>query len=323
MKRLLQYLVQRWRQWWHSRLPRGDTHTLTQRNLYLLPTRPGMMLALTLLVLLVASINYQLNLGHLLTFLLAGSALSGMVLCHANLRGLTLHLLPPAAVHADQALVLDIQLASERPRIRHGLGLRVSGAAALAWTDVPAAGSTRVQVTWAAPGRGRHDLPTLDIQTVYPLGTFRAWSVWRPASRVLVYPTPQTPAPPLPAGSPQTGNGGAAPQHGSQEFEGVRPYRRGDPLRTVIWKKAAQSFSAGRDDLLSRDAQSSRHLQLWLDVNACGTGGLETRLSRLTAWVLEADRRGLVYGLRLPGLEIAPDQGQAHRAHCLEALALC
>ena len=33
------------------------------------------MLGATLLVLLVGSINYQLNLGYLLTFLLAGSAL--------------------------------------------------------------------------------------------------------------------------------------------------------------------------------------------------------------------------------------------------------
>ncbi len=47
-----------------------------------------------------------------------------------------------------------------------------------------------------------------------------------------------------------------------------------------------------------------------------------TGLSRLTAWVLMAERLGLDYGLRLPGREIAPDQGAAHKARCLEALAL-
>ncbi|MBT9467065.1 MAG: DUF58 domain-containing protein, partial [Hydrogenophaga sp.] len=30
--------------WWHSRLPKSDTLTLTQRNVYILPTRPGWML---------------------------------------------------------------------------------------------------------------------------------------------------------------------------------------------------------------------------------------------------------------------------------------
>jgi hypothetical protein len=50
------------------------------------------MLGATLLVLLVASINYQLNLGYLLTFLLAGSAVVGMHVCHGTLRGLTMHM---------------------------------------------------------------------------------------------------------------------------------------------------------------------------------------------------------------------------------------
>jgi hypothetical protein len=46
------------------------------------------------------SINYQLNLGYLLTFLLAGSAVVGMHVCHSTLRGLTLQ---PAAARAQFA----------------------------------------------------------------------------------------------------------------------------------------------------------------------------------------------------------------------------
>ncbi|HVE54213.1 MAG TPA: DUF58 domain-containing protein, partial [Ramlibacter sp.] len=72
---------QKFRQWWQARLPLTDTMALTQRNVYILPTRPGFMLGATLLVLLVGSINYQLNLGYLLTFLLAGSAIVGMYVC--------------------------------------------------------------------------------------------------------------------------------------------------------------------------------------------------------------------------------------------------
>ncbi|MGH8821536.1 MAG: DUF58 domain-containing protein, partial [Rhodoferax sp.] len=78
--------------WWQSRLPLTDTFTLTQRNVYILPTRAGFMLGATLALLLVASINYQLNLGYLLTFLLAGSAVVGMHVCHGTLRGITLSL---------------------------------------------------------------------------------------------------------------------------------------------------------------------------------------------------------------------------------------
>lgn len=313
--------------WWHSRLPRRDTLTLTQRNVYILPTRAGWMLALTLLLLLVASINYQLNLGYLLTFLLAGSAVVGMHVCHGNLRGTTLHLNPPTPVHAGQAAVLDIRLTNERPSIRYGLGMGVIGAdlarSPLAWTNVPAQGSTTLQVAWPVPGRGLHPLPALTTLTLFPLGTFRVWTVWRPASTVLVYPEPESHPPSLPPGESQAGSSGSARVQSTGEFDGVRAYRRGDPIKAVVWKKAAQAFAAGRDELVSRDALSTQRQQLWLDHAQCGHSDLEARLSRLAAWVLMADHLGLDYGLRVPGREIAPDQGPAHRARCLEALALC
>jgi uncharacterized protein (DUF58 family) len=47
----------------------------------------------------------------------------------------------------------------------------------------------------------------------------------------------------------------------------------------------------------------------------------EARLSRLCAWVLAAGDAAEI-GLRLPGVEIPPGYGAAHRRACLEALAL-
>ena len=108
----------RFRAWWQARLPLVDTYTLTQRNVYILPTRPGFMLGLTLLILLVGSINYQLNLGYLLTFLLAGSAVVGMHVCHATLRGLTLNLLPPPPQFAGASAPLAVVLGNARRSVR-------------------------------------------------------------------------------------------------------------------------------------------------------------------------------------------------------------
>lgn len=314
------------RQWFHNRQPPTDTLLLTQRNVYILPTRAGWMLGFTLALLLVASINYQLNLGYLLTFLLAGCAVVGMHVCHGNLRGVTLHLQPPAPVHAGQAVALVVRLSSERKRPRYGLGL---GAVPdgrelplLAWTDVPAQGSSVLQVAWAAPRRGLLSLPTLTAQTLFPLGSFRVWTVWRPAARVLVYPAPEANAPALPAGEPLEGAAGGARAQSTGEFDGVRAYRRGDPMKAVVWKKAAQAFASGRGNLVSRDAQTAQRQELWLDHASCGALGLEARLARLTAWVLLADRLGLNYGLRLPGRVIPPEHGAGHRNRCLEAMAL-
>ncbi|TNF61017.1 MAG: DUF58 domain-containing protein [Burkholderiales bacterium] len=318
-------LRQRLRRWIQSRQPRTDTLLQTHRNVYILPTRPGLMLALTLLLLLVASINYQLNLGYLLTFLLAGSAVVGMHRCHGNLRGLSLHLNPPAPVHAGRAVSLEVRLSNPGRQERHAIALLVDEPvrAAPAWTDVPAQGDAVLHLAWPAPKRGRLDLPTLRAQTLFPLGVFRVWSLWQPAADVLVYPAPETHPPPLPAGEAVPGHGGHAQAHSSGELDGVRAYRRGDPMRTVVWRKAAKAFAAGRDDLVSRDLSVSQRQQLWLDHARCGAPDLESRLSRLCAWVLLCDRLGLAYGLRLPGVNIPPDQGPAHRTRCLEAMALC
>ncbi|RYF41904.1 MAG: DUF58 domain-containing protein [Comamonadaceae bacterium] len=311
----------RFRQWWQSRLPLSDTITLTQRNVYILPTRPGLMLGLTLMVLLVASINYQLNLGYLLTFLLAGSAVVGMHVCHATLRGLTLILIAPDAQYAGTSATFGVILSSERKSVRYGIGVAVLDTThedRWVWTDVPAQGSTTVHVAFKPERRGLHRVPPLTAETRFPLGTFRVWTVWRPAAQVLVYPAPEPLPPPLPPGEPRAGGAATATSQSSGEFDGVRAYRRGDPLKLVVWKKAAKA-----DELVSRDTQQAQRHELWLDFAQTGHIDTEHKLSRLAAWVLQADRLALDYGLRLPGQEIKPGAGEAHKRRCLEALALC
>ena len=311
------------RQWWQGRLTAADAVLLTQRNVYILPTRAGLMLALTLGVLLIASINYQLNLGYLFTFLLAGCAAAGVWVGHGTLRGLGLKLLPPQPVFAGQPAFLDVRLSSARAAPRHAIGLAVMGAgredARWAWADVPARGEAALQTSFCPARRGLHAAPLLVVQTLFPLGAFRIWTVWKPAAQVLAWPAPEVNAPPLPVGEARAGAGQAASRERAPgEFDGVRPWQRGDTLRQVVWKKFAKS-----GELVSRDAQHLQRQQLWLDFARTGAPDAESRLSRLAAWVLAADARQLEYGLRLPGLEIEPDSGPQHRLRCLRALALC
>jgi uncharacterized protein (DUF58 family) len=75
--------------------------------------------------------------------------------------------------------------------------------------------------------------------------------------------------------------------------------------------------------LVVRDTQQAQRHELWLDFVQAGALGTEARLSRLCAWVLQADKLALNYGLRLPGLQISPSSGEVHKRQCLEALALC
>jgi len=100
------------------------------------------------------------------------------------------------------------------------------------------------------------------------------------------------------------------------EFEGVRAYRRGDTMRQVVWKKAART-----GELVSRETAGGTQRELWLQWPQAGAGDEEARLSRLAAWVLGADAAGQSFGLRLPGVELTPGTGPAHRHLALQALA--
>ncbi len=290
---------------------------LTQRNVYIVPTRAGLMLGVTLMVLLVASINYQLNLGYLLTFLLAGCALVGMHVGHGTLRGLSLHLTAPDAVFTGATAIIQINLHNAQKRTRYGIGLALFGSQQWAWTDVAAQAIATVQLAFKPGQRGLHPLPTLTAETRYPLGTFRVWTLWRPAAGVLVYPAPEVPTPSLPAGLAHEGRAHARSVSVQGDPEGLRTYRRGDPLKAIVWKKAAKT-----GELVSRDSPTLQQQTLWFDQQQTGLCQPEAQLSRLCAWVLQADKLGLIYGLRLKNQTLAPATGQAHYLLCLRALAL-
>ncbi len=311
------------RRWWQSRLPLTDTWVLGQRNVYILPTRAGITFAGTLAVMTLASINYQLNLGFALTFLLVGAALVSMHLTHGNLRGLTLHLRPASPGYAGDAALLEVVITNPgRERLALALHFEDRGAhgRAFASSDAAAQGQTSAHVSIVPPRRGWHPVPAMVVETVFPFGLFRAWTVWRPAGRVLAWPRPEAAPPALPGGGTSASDERATRRSSGSELDGVRPWRRGDSMRQVAWKKVARS-----GELVSRETAGTVQRELWLDwADTQGIPGsdAEARLSRLAAWVLQAEREGRNWGLRLPGAARPPGQGEAHRRAALDLLAL-
>jgi uncharacterized protein (DUF58 family) len=285
------------------------------------PARLGWIFGLTLLILLVGSINYALSLGFALTFLLGGVGLVGMVHTARNLARIALSVGRAAPVFAGESaqfrLFLDGCAPFDRPAI---LARHLSSGAQLV-VDVPAGGIAEAVLAVPAARRGWLPLGRVMLETRFPLGLFRAWTVWRPLAQLLVYPRVEVDAPALPAARPVAGGATVARRSEGGEVEGVRAYRRGDPLKLIAWKKAAQALETGAE-LVSRDTSTSARQELWLDWSACGPLAAEARLSRLAAWTLAAHRADADYGLRLPGLEIEAGDGEAQRTHCLESLAL-
>src|ERR1700704_4488035 len=63
---------------------------LGQRRVYILPTRGGLMFGVTIVLMLIGSINYNLSLGYVLVFLLAGNGMVSMLHTWRNLARLAL-----------------------------------------------------------------------------------------------------------------------------------------------------------------------------------------------------------------------------------------
>ncbi|RRD67896.1 DUF58 domain-containing protein [Comamonadaceae bacterium OH2310_COT-174] len=317
-------LRQRLNAWIERRLPRTMHWQLSQRNLYVLPSGAGWMLGLTAALLLIAAINYQINLGFLFTFMLAGVGFVSVLVAHGNLRGLQLHCQEPPPWFAHQPARLPLVLQHPGKGTRFAIALCAQGQPEdhASMVDVPAGQPLALPLSLPPLPRGQHPCPTLNIETRYPIGAFRVWSIWRPAASLLVYPAPEPNAPALPAQHSAGQAGLASARTPSFEMEGFRSYQRGDPIKSILWKKTATALATGSGDWVRRDQTEQQASELWLDHAATGLQHPEAILSRLCAWVLAAHAQELVYGLRLPQRQIPPGQGPEHMHQCLKALAL-
>jgi uncharacterized protein (DUF58 family) len=297
-----------------ARVPEAPPVTLFQRRIFILPTKQGYLFGVVLLVLLLASINYTLSLGFVLTFLLA--AMGGVAMLHTwrNLAHLKLRPGRCDAVFAGDTAHFRVVLESPS-RERFAVAIRRRDDFPV-FTDVRLEEPCVASLAVPALRRGRLACGRLEVFTRYPVGFFHAWSYVDFGLTVIVYPRPD-PAAGLPPAQSLSGDDEGIPIAGDEDFSLLRSYRPGDPPRQIAWKALARG-----DDLMTKEFQATASPELWLDWMDARAADTEARLSILAHWVIETERLGQSYGLRIPGVAIEPGRGEAHRDRCLEALAL-
>lgn len=299
------------------RVPRvepGET-VLRQRRIFVLPTRAGFGFALALVVMLVASINYNLSLGYALVFLIAGIAVVSIVHAFRNLLGLTVAPGRAEPVFAGETAQFHLRLRNDQPRRRPALRFIDDGEAQ--HFDLAASASDERPLRRHAERRGWLPIGRVVLETRYPLGLIRAWSVLRPDARCLIWPAPEPSPPPLPDdGGGATGK--RATTGGDDDFAGLRGHDPADSPRHVAWKVVARG-----GPMLTKRFTGLDGGDLLLDWHALpGHLDVEQRIARLAAWALKAHEQGRPFGLRLPDAQLAPARGRAHLHQCLTNLAL-
>lgn len=256
---------------------------LSLRRVFILPTKFGLGFALTVMLVLLGSVNYNLGLGYVLAFLLAGLGVVAMLHTWRNLARLTVRPGRAEPVFAGDTAAFGVLLGNAAGLERIAIRLQPGDVPAVT-VDVPARVGCTARLHLPAQHRGWLELPRLELSTTYPLGLFRAWSRVVIPMRTLVWPRPEAGDPPLPERLPDAGEAGSSGR-GTDDFAGLRAYQPGDSLRHVAWKALARD---GR--LLTKQFAGRGGRRLWLDWMLLPRHlDDEARLARLTRWVLTAE----------------------------------
>ena len=284
------------------------------RRLYVLPTRFGILFMFVLAGMLAGSANYNNNLGFLLAFLLAAMTLVSVVHTHGNLKGLRVVSARARPAFAGGSVTFEICVRIDQG-VRPALSFQPAEGAPTTRDLSP--GDNRLQVMVPAAHRGLLKAGSLRIETHFPLGLFRCWTVFHLDEACVVYPAPIPGAVEFAFGTSGDGDGRAEGGPGVDDFRELRAYQAGDPLQRIAWKQSSRG-----QGLLTKEFQGEVGMSVVLDWDSLGPGDTEYKLSRLCSMVLRADSMGLNYGLKLPGLELEPGRGGVHAGACLKALAL-
>jgi len=275
----------------------------------------GLIYALMTFAMLLGSMNYNNNLSFVLTFLLIGLGFVAMHQCQRNIVGLEVSFAGVEPAFAGQAALFRIAVTnnSKNPRDRIRLYLDSTQSDI---HDLEPGESQVFVIPVATDKRGWIQLERFGIRTLFPFELFRSWAWLHMDIRGLVYPRPLDEVPEPPASQMALGHR----QHdarGEEDFAGLRRFVIGDSPRKIAWKAYARSGV-----LLSKRFSGADTSSQWFDFNEFDYVDVEERLSTLARWIVDADRTREDYGLKMPGEDIAPSHGEAHRHRCLEALAL-
>ena len=292
-----------------------DPVILRHSRIYILPTRRGFALIATLVVMLLTAMNYALSLGYAMTFVAAGMVAAALLATFRNLAGIASAPVAAGEAFAGGEVTFTLSLAS-RDRERTGIVVSASDGESEV-IDLPADATRPVVLSVVAPRRGSQPLGRVTLSSNFPLGLWRGWAYVHFPFSAFIYPAPET-APPL---SP-TSRLGIDPQRAARaadaELGGLRDYERGDPHNRIAWKAVARGGGWYTKQFEGGSGSGALDLD-WSELPP----GLdeESRLSRLTAWVLAAERETRAFGLRLPGAALERGQGAGHRRAALTALA--
>lgn len=292
-----------------------EEHCLSRKNLYMLPTRHGILFSFVLLAMLLVAVNYNNSLAYIMSFTLFSTVFISTLYTHRNLEGICLTYGECRPVFAGNNLSYSLILNSQRARNRYDIGIDIKGDQSRR-RDFSANETLNIVCSTLVKKRGWYSLPPVQVNTRYPLGLLFSWS--RPLDigrKSLVYPKPAD-WQEFPMRYAENSFKPMQSRNSNDDYSGLRQYRKGDSPQHIDWKTYARGKGLHSKEFLGGDMPQM--VFSWDDTR----GDREQRISLLTRWVIEAGALGIRFGIDLPGVQIAPSNDERQVAKCLKTLAL-
>lgn len=303
--------------WINRRLPPAAEITLSQKKIFILPSKISLGLMVVVLLLFLLGINFQNSLVYVVCFWLIALLVINIFYTYRNLSGITIKAITAEPCFSGETVVLELDISRPVKQAKSALFFGWKNED-LVEVNLQEQSSSRIKLSHSTKERGRFTPPRIDIFTRYPTGLNTAWSYANMDIDTIVYPEPieQTNL----NNQQNTGDdadSGFEVIGGSNDFAGVREYQAGDSPRHIHWGQYAKT-----GDLYTKSFVDYESADTWLDWEQLKISNIEARLSHLCAMVLKFHSQQRRFGLKIPGNTIEPNTGEPHKVHCLTVLAL-
>lgn len=344
------FISKRVDRWLSKRVPSNVEHKLSNRNIFIIPTRFGFTFLFFDVLLFLLGTNYQNNAILLLSYLLASLFITVMMHSFYNFSQLAFSSSATQYTFAKQQAYFPITVNAQKTHFdlnflfpsqhkampkepiqkkpNHKELSQKERSITLEQTD---AGESQVLIPYLATKRGVINLGRVKVFSEYSLGLFITWAMLDFSHQLVVFPEPKklnnshNYLSGLEGDDDQNPTSFNQTSAGTDDFSELKNYITGESQARVAWKQLARGQGK-----LSKHYENQQGSLRWLKLSSMPSFDIETKLSYLSYLILEYGKSGLDYGLVLDipsstdshgAVKIIPNSGFAHQQNCLIALA--
>lgn len=350
------FISKRVDRWLSKRVPGNFKHTLSSRNIFIMPTRFGFAYLFFDVLLFLLGTNYQNNTILLLSYLLASLFITVMMHSFYNFSQLTFSSTAMQYTFANQQAFFPIQIKANKPHFdlnflfaaqrqysNSALAPHVKGDKKLRAKMLTQKAMSitveqcdieecQVSLPYLATKRGIVNLGRVKVYSEYSLGLFITWAMLDFSHQLVVFPQPkklmnsQNYLSGLEGDDKQNQSNANNASSGTDDFTELKNYITGESQARVAWKQLARGQGK-----LSKHYENEEGSLRWLKLSDMPSLDIETKLSYLCYLIVEYSKSEQDFGMLLDvnssglanntAIKIMPSSGYQHQQNCLIALA--